>query len=200
MFIGRCISRREPARPFDTRGALTTLRQRVGIFVSNDEQGSQTMHHADPPEGLRDLGYERQRLTQSIKDRQYDPARLAELGRLSFEMGDLFHAQVEAVVDYFARRCRDKPMSILSHAPSKALRIDLSAHDPVVRARLERLGITGEDIRSRIEPTTARVSRLAKVWEVMLVVAAIAGVACFLLGAVIAAQHLFEFVDWLMGW
>lgn len=167
------------------------------------------MKNVDPPAGLRDLGLERQRLTQQLRNRgRYDPDGLAELGALSLDMGDLFHAgrvwlfsnaggeQVEQVIDYFAERCGRRPHAMLSQAPMRALKDDFAEYPEVVRGRLTRFGVSSEHVRQRrkpkSEPTSWRTTVLVSVLFVL-------GLAVFLLGVVTVMVLLVRWVGWIFG-
>lgn len=167
------------------------------------------MRTVEPPPGFRDLGLERQRQMQRLQSaRRYDPALLGELGQLHFDMKDLFHAgrcwlwsdrtddATEAVVDYFADRCYRRPHGMLSQTPPHALLRDLSGYPPVVQARLKRLGISAEDIATRISPPSRPVSR-ASAWLAAAVI--IYFVACFLAGIGVSIWGIYRLIAWLFA-
>lgn len=168
------------------------------------------MQPVEVPAGLRDLAHERQRLTQQLNDRaRYDPAALAQLAALCFEMHDLFHAgrlwlfsdatgdSVEPVVDYFADRCGRKPRSILSQVPAYVLQPDLETYPAVVRDRLARVGISESDLRERITPPASlpRSSRWTLVAPSLLLAYAL---LCFILGAMASFRLAWNLVQWIL--
>lgn len=165
------------------------------------------MRRIEPPAGQRDLGYERQRLTQRLNDRaELDPDGFAELGALCFEMNDLFHAgriwlfssatgeHVEQAVDYFAERCHRKPRSILSQVPKYVLIEDVSGYPGVIRDRLSRLGISAEDIRERRSPQDDT-SGSRGAWIAVAVVVYLFG--CLVLGIGTSVWLLYKLASWL---
>ena len=109
-----------------------------------------------------DYGLARQRLTSYLSNQGYNADVLARIGRISYDMHDLFQAgrywllssaegdDVEDAVAQFVRNSGDEPRSIVSQLPRAARLPRLEDYPGVVQDRLRRLGL------AEAVPTPAR--------------------------------------------
>ena len=112
-----------------------------------------------------DYGLARQRLTSYMHTKGYDPELLAKIGRLSFDMGDLFQAgrywflspaeskEAQEAIERFIKQAASDPTRIVGQLPRAALLTKIDDYPPIVAERIHRFGL-GEVFEARARQAT----------------------------------------------
>ncbi len=153
-----------------------------------------------------DLGRARRRLKSLLRHTGYDPDLLAELGRISYEMRDLFEAgrywltsgatgdDVDRAIEAFIRQAGGKPESVRSQLPRVMRLASAEKYPAVVQQRLQELGLM-----EAVLATSARRRDVAggRYWPILMLVLLSVIVLLCVASCAVGASTL---VGYLFGW
>ena len=165
------------------------------------------IQRAKQDEAAGDLGMARARLCGYLNSKGYDADLLAEIGRLSFDIQDLYHAgrywltssavgpDVDRAIAHFLGSTSRKPQYVVAELPRVCRFSELSGYSPPVQERLRKLGLDCAILWRPRRPSTGSPMRrwfTIPLWVVLIV--------AVLLGILSAALQLAERIgNWVFG-
>lgn len=107
-----------------------------------------------------DFGMARTRLLSHLQQQGYSAGLLSRIGRISFDMHDLFNAgrywllsdaqgaEVDAAIAAFADRCGGIAGNMVAQLPQAFRKKPMASYPPPVQVRLRRLGVTEQHLKA----------------------------------------------------
>ncbi len=152
-----------------------------------------------------DYGLARQRLTSNLSAEGYNPDVMARIGRISYDMRDLYQAgrfwllpsaegsEVEEAVANFVEQAGSEPRAIVGQLPRVSRLASLDDCPPLVQERLRRFGLDAEIVRAG---RAAREGKSFNLRDGAIITGCLVVVVC-ILGVFVAG--LMQIGSWLFG-